>query len=261
MHGAYRQAQFLKGVARLSALPADAGVEVAFAGRSNAGKSSVINALTGRTALARISKTPGRTQQINFFVLEDEEHRLVDLPGYGYANVPLAVKRQWAGDEEHRLVDLPGYGYANVPLAVKRQWAGLVEGYLSARRSLEGVVLLMDARRPFTDADSRLMEWCVHAGLATHVLLNKSDKLSRGAGARVLADARKRLAPLGDEHQAQLFSATRKTGTDELGAAPCSGGKGISRGEISQPGKPGTDPAQGGRAGSHARSGRKDRFR
>ncbi len=191
MHGAYRQAQFLKGVARLSALPADAGVEVAFAGRSNAGKSSVINALTGRTALARISKTPGRTQQINFFVLEDEEHRLVDLPGYGYAKVPLAVKRQWAG---------------------------LVEGYLSARRSLEGVVLLMDARRPFTDADSRLMEWCVHAGLATHVLLNKSDKLSRGAGARVLADARKRLAPLGDEHQAQLFSATRKTGTDELGA-------------------------------------------
>ena len=191
MHGAYRQAQFLKGVARLSALPADAGVEVAFAGRSNAGKSSVINALTGRTALARISKTPGRTQQINFFVLDDEEHRLVDLPGYGYANVPLAVKRQWAG---------------------------LVEGYLSARRSLEGVVLLMDARRPFTDADSRLMEWCVHAGLATHVLLNKSDKLSRGAGARVLADARKRLAPLGDEHQAQLFSATRKTGTDELGA-------------------------------------------
>ena len=191
MHGAYRQAQFLKGVARLSALPADAGVEVAFAGRSNAGKSSVINALTGRTALARISKTPGRTQQINFFVLDDEEHRLVDLPGYGYANVPLAVKRQWAG---------------------------LVEGYLSARRSLEGVVLLMDARRPFTDADSRLMEWCVHAGLATHVLLNKSDKLSRGAGARVLADARKRLAPLGDEHRAQLFSATRKTGTDELGA-------------------------------------------
>jgi GTP-binding protein len=166
-------------------------VEVAFAGRSNAGKSSVINALTGRTALARISKTPGRTQQINFFVLEDEEHRLVDLPGYGYAKVPLAVKRQWAA---------------------------LVEGYLSARRSLEGVVLLMDARRPFTDADSRLMEWCVHAGLATHVLLNKSDKLSRGAGARVLADARKRLAPLGDEHQAQLFSATRKTGTDELGA-------------------------------------------
>ncbi len=191
MHGAYRQAQFLKGVARLSALPADAGVEVAFAGRSNAGKSSVINALTGHTALARISKTPGRTQQINFFVLDDEQHRLVDLPGYGYANVPLAVKRQWGG---------------------------LVEGYLSARHSLEGVVLLMDARRPFTDADSRLMEWCAHAGLATHVLLNKSDKLSRGAGARVLADARKRLAPLGDEHRVQLFSATRKTGTDELGA-------------------------------------------
>jgi len=191
MHGAYRQAQFLKGVARLSALPADVGVEVAFAGRSNAGKSSVINALTGRAALARISKTPGRTQQINFFVLDDQQHRLVDLPGYGYANVPVAVKRQWGR---------------------------LVEGYLSARDSLRGVVLLMDARRPFTAADSQLFEWCVHAGLATHVLLNKSDKLSRGAGARVLADARKRLAPLGDEHRVQLFSASRKTGIDELGA-------------------------------------------
>lgn len=181
----------MKGVARLSALPADVGVEVAFAGRSNAGKSSVINALTGRAALARISKTPGRTQQINFFVLDDQQHRLVDLPGYGYANVPVAVKRQWGR---------------------------LVEGYLSARDSLRGVVLLMDARRPFTAADSQLFEWCVHAGLATHVLLNKSDKLSRGAGARVLADARKRLAPLGDEHRVQLFSASRKTGIDELGA-------------------------------------------
>ena len=191
MHGDYRQARFLKGVARLSALPADVGAEVAFAGRSNAGKSSVINALTGRAALARISKTPGRTRQLNFFVLDDEEHRLVDLPGYGYASVPVAVKRRWAD---------------------------LVEGYLRSRRSLRGVVLLMDARRPFTDADSQLVEWCTHAGLATHVLLNKSDKLSRGAGARVLAEAHKRLAPLGDENVAQLFSATRKTGVDELGA-------------------------------------------
>jgi len=191
MHGAYRQAEFLKGVSRLSGLPPDTGVEVAFAGRSNAGKSSVINALTGRASLARISKTPGRTQQLNFFVLDDEGHRLVDLPGYGYANVPIPVKRQWAA---------------------------LVEGYLSARGSLMGVVLLMDARRPFTDADSQLLDWCAHAGLATHVLLNKCDKLSRGAGARVLADARKHLAPLGDGHVVQLFSATRKTGIDELGA-------------------------------------------
>ena len=191
MHGAYRQAEFLKGVSRLSGLPPDIGVEVAFAGRSNAGKSSVINALTGRASLARISKTPGRTQQLNFFVLDDEEHRLVDLPGYGYANVPIPVKRQWAA---------------------------LVEGYLSARGSLMGVVLLMDARRPFTDADSQLLDWCAHAGLATQVLLNKCDKLSRGAGARVLADARKHLAPLGDGHVVQLFSATRKTGIDELGA-------------------------------------------
>ena len=191
MHGAYRQACFLKGVARLSALPADVGAEVAFAGRSNAGKSSVINALTGRAALARISKTPGRTQQLNFFVLDDDRHRLVDLPGYGYANVPIAVKRRWAA---------------------------LVEGYLGSRRSLMGVVLLMDARRPFTDADAQLVDWCAHAGLATHVLLNKSDKLSRGAGARTLAEAHKRLAPLGAENVAQLFSATRRTGIDELGA-------------------------------------------
>ena len=191
MHGPYQQASFSTGVAQLATLPADVGVEVAFAGRSNAGKSSVINALTGRTALARISKTPGRTQQINFFLL---------------------------GDDEHRLVDLPGYGYANVPIPVKQRWAALVEGYLVSRRSLRGVVLLMDVRRPFTDADSQLVDWCAHAGLATHVLLNKCDKLSRGAGLRVLADARKRLAPLGDENLVQLFSATRRTGIEELGA-------------------------------------------
>jgi GTP-binding protein len=191
MHGPYQQASFSTGVAQLTALPADRGVEVAFAGRSNAGKSSVINALTGRTALARISKTPGRTQQINFFLL---------------------------GDDDHRLVDLPGYGYANVPIPVKRRWAALVEGYLASRHSLRGVVLLMDVRRPFTDADSQLVDWCAHAGLATHVLLNKCDKLSRGAGLRVLADARKRLAPLGDENLVQLFSATRRTGIDALGA-------------------------------------------
>ena len=191
MHGAYRQAEFLRGVARLSALPADVGAEVAFAGRSNAGTSSVINALTGRAALARISKTPGRTQQLNFFVL---------------------------GDDAHRLVDLPGYGYANVPIAVKKRWAALVEAYLVARRSLMGVVLLMDARRPFTAADTQLFDWCRHAGVATHLLLNKADKLSRGAGARVLADARKRLEPLGDENRVQLFSATRRTGIDALGA-------------------------------------------
>ena len=191
MHAAYRKARFLKGVARLSALPPDTGAEAAFAGRSNAGKSSVINALTGRASLARISKTPGRTQQLNFFVLDDPDHRLVDLPGYGYANVPVAVKRHWAD---------------------------LVEGYLGARRSLRGVVLLMDARRPFTDTDAQLLDWCVHAGLATHLLLNKCDKLSRSAGARTLADARARLAGLGPEHTVQLFSATRRTGLETLGA-------------------------------------------
>jgi GTP-binding protein len=105
-----------------------------------------------------------------------------------------------------------------VPIAVKRRWASLVAGYLDVRRSLRGVVLVMDARRPFTAADVQLLDWCAHAKLATHILLNKSDKLSRGAGARVLADARKRLAPLGEEHVVQLFSATRKTGIEQLGA-------------------------------------------
>lgn len=190
MHGPYRQARFLKGVARLAALPPDRGAEVAFAGRSNAGKSSVINALTGQSALARISKTPGRTQLLNFFVLDDA----------------------------HRLVDLPGYGYANVPIPVKRRWAHLVEGYLTARRSLAGVVLLMDARRPFTDADTQLAEWCRDAGVATHVLLNKADKLSRGAGAGALAAARKRLESLGGSSDVQLFSATKKTGLETLAA-------------------------------------------
>ena len=189
MREVYRQACFSKGVTRLSALPADSGSEVAFAGRSNAGKSSAINALTGRASLARISKTPGRTQMLNFFVLDDDAHRLVDLPGYGYANVPVSVKRRWAA---------------------------LVEGYLVARRSLAGVVLLMDVRRPFTDADSQLVEWRRHAGGPPHVLLNKADKLSRGAATRVLAAARARLAPLGEADGVQLFSATRKTGIDEL---------------------------------------------
>jgi GTP-binding protein len=188
VQGDYRQATFLRGVARLSDLPADRGAEVAFAGRSNAGKSSVINALTGQAALARISKTPGRTQQLNFFTL----------------------------DEDRRLVDLPGYGYAKVPLAIKRRWGTLVESYLSARRSLKGVILLMDARRPFTEADQQLLHWCVNARLAVHVLLNKADKLTRGPAKQTLSNASRHLDTLPSPAHAQLFSATRKTGVEEL---------------------------------------------
>ena len=186
----YPDARFILSANAAAQFLPDKGREVAVAGRSNAGKSSAINVIVNRRQFARTSKTPGRTQLVNFFELA----------------------------EDKRLVDLPGYGYANVPLAVKRQWAALVEGYLSGRRSLAGVVILMDARRPFTEADSQLLDWCVHAGLATHVLLNKCDKLSRGAGARALGDARKRLADLGEGHTVQLFSATRRIGLEELGA-------------------------------------------
>lgn len=186
----YRNASFLRGVARLSQLPADDGVEVAFAGRSNSGKSSVINALTGRSSLARIGKTPGRTRELNFFALGDRQ----------------------------RLVDLPGYGYAKVPAEMQRRWATLVEGYLARRRSLEGVVVIMDARRPLMDADVQLLEWCAAADLAVHALLNKADKLGRGASARALADARRSLAELDPRWAVQLFSAARREGVEMLAA-------------------------------------------
>lgn len=186
----YARAEFLLGVTRLSDLPPDEGAEVAFAGRSNSGKSSVINALTRRSGLARISKTPGRTQQLNFFTL----------------------------DENRRLVDLPGYGYAKVPAATKRRWAGLIEGYLRTRRSLRGVVVIMDARRPFTDPDIQLLEWCAASHLAVHVLLNKSDKLRRGSAQRALAEARRKAAELDATAGVQLFSALRASGLEELEA-------------------------------------------
>lgn len=189
MKNVYRDARFLLGVARLTQLPADDGAEVAFAGRSNSGKSSVINALTGRVALARIGKTPGRTQELNFFALSDHQ----------------------------RLVDLPGYGYAKVPAALQRRWAALVEGYLAGRRSLRGVVVIMDARRPFMDADAQLLTWCAAARLSVHVLLNKSDKLGRGPAAATLAKARRRLADFDPHWAVQLFSATRREGVEGLG--------------------------------------------
>ena len=179
-------ASFLKGVGRLAQLPADTGTEVAFAGRSNAGKSSAINKLVGARALARTSKTPGRTREINFFTL----------------------------DSERRLVDLPGYGYAKVSKSMQQHWGGLLHAYLSERHSLAGVVLIMDVRRPFTDLDEQLISCCMAARLPVHGLLTKADKMGRGRGAQALHAAQKHARAWGDSLSLQLFSARESTGLE-----------------------------------------------
>lgn len=183
----YHQASYLKSAPTLAQCPADLGFEVAFAGRSNAGKSSALNALTGSAKLARTSKTPGRTQMLNFFEL----------------------------DEYRRLVDLPGYGYAKVPEAMKKQWQRHLDEYLSARESLCGMVLLMDIRHPLKDFDLGLLEWSNQCGLPTHVLLTKADKLKYGAAQKILLEVRKACKSM-DKVSIQCFSSLKKTGTDEL---------------------------------------------
>ena len=188
-----RDAEFDRAVARVAQLPADRGAEVAFAGRSNAGTSTAINVITGRSGLARTSKMPGRTQQIVFFRLGDDV----------------------------RLVDLPGYGYARVPETVRRSWARLVESYLARRRSLKGVVLLTDARRPFTDLDLQLVTWCSAAAVPIHALLTKSDKLKRSETARALKEAERRTADFGSGLSLQLFSALNREGVDAAGERVC----------------------------------------
>lgn len=186
----YRKAHFVISANALRQLPPDTGREVAFAGRSNAGKSSAINTLVGQTGLARTSKTPGRTQLINFFGL----------------------------DEECRLVDLPGYGYARVPEAVKQHWQALLERYLATRRSLEGLILIMDVRHPLTEYDRIMLGWCAHRGLQVHALLTKADKLNRGPAMATLQKVRKTLAAEFPGVTAQLFSSQAKSGVDEARA-------------------------------------------
>jgi len=199
MRPVYHHASFMLGVAKLSQLPPDTGYEIAIAGRSNAGKSSAINVITGIRSLARISKTPGRTQQINFFSL----------------------------DQQRRLVDLPGYGYAKVPEDVKLAWQHLVEKYLETRRSLRGIIIVMDVRHPLTNFDGHLLHWCYIAGMPVHILLTKSDKLSRGAANAVLHKIQLSLnreyahvspegQTLGHSPTVQLFSALKKTGIEEV---------------------------------------------
>jgi GTP-binding protein len=186
----YRQARFDMSAAKLSQLPADEGREVAFAGRSNAGKSSAINRITGQKSLARTSKTPGRTQLINFFTLDDTR----------------------------RLVDLPGYGYARVSEDVKRRWQKTMEQYLASRQSLQGIILLMDIRHPLKEVDQQLLAWCWNVGMPAHVLLTKADKLKRGQAQNTLLKFRRDLEksdPAGLT-SVQLFSALKGTGMDEV---------------------------------------------
>ncbi|MCH8551723.1 MAG: ribosome biogenesis GTP-binding protein YihA/YsxC [Natronospirillum sp.] len=185
----FAQARFLTSAPGLAQCPPDQGAEVAFAGRSNAGKSSALNTLTRNHKLARTSKTPGRTQLINFFTLQTEAVRLVDLPGYGYAKVQKTIKQQWDAE---------------------------LEAYLQARKSLIGLVLLMDIRHPFKEFDQAMLQWSVDAEIPTHILLTKADKLKKGPQLNALQAARKGLANVDDLVTVQTFSSLRKEGLDTL---------------------------------------------
>ena len=186
----YRSAHYLKSAPSLAQCPEDIGAEVAFAGRSNAGKSSAINRLTENGKLAKTSKTPGRTQLINFFGLN--------------------------GGIAQRLVDLPGYGYAKVPLAVKREWEKNLDSYFQHRRSLRGLVMLMDIRHPMTDFDQTMIGWARAAEMPTRILLTKCDKLKRGPAMSTLLGVRKQLSDCQHLVSVQLFSATKGEGLNDL---------------------------------------------
>ena len=186
----FSKAQYLCSAPSLTECPEDSGREVAFAGRSNAGKSSAINALTNNKKTARTSKTPGRTQLIHFFTLT----------------------------ESCRLVDLPGYGFAKVPKAMKQKWDKNLAGYLQGRQSLAGLVLLMDIRHPLQDYDRQMLNWCTQAGMPVHILLTKADKMKQGAAKNILFKVQKELKSAGmDLHiSLQTFSSLKKTGLPEL---------------------------------------------
>lgn len=186
----YRRAEFITAAHEWAQLPPDQGREVAFAGRSNVGKSSVINRLCGRNRLARTSRTPGRTQQIVYFDLGD------DL----------------------RLADLPGYGYAKVPERLRRHWGRLMADYFTKRDSLAGFISIMDVRHPLMPHDQQMMEWGASGRVPCHVLLNKADKLNRGAAKQTLQKVR---AQLPGVVTVQLFSAAKGDGLDELASVLC----------------------------------------
>jgi GTP-binding protein len=183
----YHQCRYLRSAHGIEQLPDDSTIEIAVAGRSNAGKSSLINAVTGQRALARVSRTPGRTQAINLFSVGEGRY----------------------------LVDLPGYGYAKVPDKVRRHWDRILEQYLRTRRPLKGLFLIMDSRRPLQQLDWQLIEWAAGAGLHQHMILTKADKLSRGAANRTLHETAATLEQRGIEATLQLFSILKKDGLED----------------------------------------------
>lgn len=181
----FNHTEFTTSAATLDACPPDSLAEIAFAGRSNAGKSSAINTITGHSQLARISKTPGRTQLINYFSLQNHRY-LVDLPGYGYAKVPLAVKNKW----QHEL-----------------------ERYLRKREALVGLVLMSDIRHPLKEFDRMMIDWSMQSRLPMHILLTKADKLKKGAAQNILLGVKRELAQF-EDISVQLFSSLKNTGIE-----------------------------------------------
>jgi len=183
----FQNATFFTTVNELHCLPAPVGVEIAFAGRSNAGKSSALNTLANRRKLAFVSKTPGRTQHINYFQLASDKY----------------------------LVDLPGYGYAKVPRDIRQHWEGLLSEYLQTRESLQGLVLIMDIRHPLTPLDVQMLVWFATTGKPIHILLTKADKLSRTEANKVLLVVREKLQETYPQCTVQLFSSLAKQGVEE----------------------------------------------
>ncbi len=181
----FRIARYVLNAHELKQLPPDTGIEVAIAGRSNAGKSSAINTFTDQKSLARTSKTPGRTQQIVIFEL----------------------------DENRRIADLPGYGYAKVPAKLKAHWRTVMKRYFQTRSCLKGVVLVMDIRHPMREFDQQMLHWCAASEIPCHILLTKADKLKRGPAQSTLLKVRRDLPPIAS---VQVFSSSKKTGLDEL---------------------------------------------
>ena len=191
MSNPFNRARYLLSAHNFRQLPPDVGAEVAFAGRSNAGKSSALNALCQQNALARVSKTPGRTQQLVFFEVEPQRY----------------------------LVDLPGYGYAKVPQDLQAHWQAFLDGYFGSRMALRGLVVVMDIRHPLKDYDRQMIAYAVQRGLPAHALLTKADKLGRGQQAQALQAVRRDLSnSYGDTVSVQAFSGESKQGVDEARA-------------------------------------------